>query len=74
MLSNFKRNGYVGYKLSVQKKIEYDKICNTISELSQEIDRLKKENKDTSEIDEQLETILNKCAEFIRKEFYNRNI
>jgi site-specific DNA-adenine methylase len=59
-------------KLSAQKKIEYDKLCNDISELSQEIDRLIKENKDTSEMYEQLEATLNKCVTFITKEFYNR--
>ena len=60
-------------KLSAQKKIEYDKLCNAISELSQEIDRLIKENKDPSEIYEQLEGTLNKCVKFIKKEFYNRD-
>lgn len=42
-------------------------------ELSQEIDRLIKENKDASEIYEQLEATLNKCVKFIKKEFYNRD-
>ncbi|EIW19263.1 MULTISPECIES: hypothetical protein [Pelosinus] len=59
-------------KLSAQKKIEYDQLCNAISELSQEIDCLMKENKDTSEIYEQLEITLKKCVKFIKKEFYNR--
>jgi hypothetical protein len=67
------RNGYMKIKLSAQKKIEYDKLCNAISELSQEIDRLIKENKDTSEIYGQLEAALNKCVEFVQKEFYNRD-
>lgn len=57
-------------KLSAQKKIEYDTLCNAISELSEKIDCLIKENKDASEIYEQLEATLNSCVIFIKKEFY----
>lgn len=60
-------------KLSAQKKIEYDTLCNAISELSQAIDYLIKENKDASEIYEQLEATLNKCVTFVKKEFYKRD-
>lgn len=60
-------------KLSAQKKIEYDKLCNVISELSQEIDCLIKENKDASEIYEQLESTINICVTFIKKEFYKKD-
>ena len=62
----------MSHKLSAQKKIEYDTLCNAISELSQEIDCLIKENKDASEIYEQLEATLNRCVTFIKKEFYKR--
>ncbi len=63
----------MNHKLSAQKKIEYDTLCNAISELSQEIDRLTKENQDASEMYEQLEATLNQCVKFIKKEFYNRD-
>jgi hypothetical protein len=59
----------VHHKLSSQKKIEYDTLCNAISELSQEIDCLIKENKDASEIYEQLEATLNQCVHLLRKSF-----
>jgi len=58
-------------KLPAKKRQEYDNICNEIQELSQEFDRLIKEQKDTTEIHKRLGIVLDTCLEFVRREFYN---
>jgi cell division protein FtsB len=60
-------------RLSTAKRKEYDDLNDTIRELSQEIDRLEKEKKDTTETYKRLGLALDKCIEFVRIEIYNEN-
>ncbi|MDF2873985.1 MAG: hypothetical protein K0R22_668 [Sporomusa sp.] len=61
------------HRLSAAKRKKYDDLNNIIRELSQEIDHLEKEKKDTTEIYNQLGLALDKCMEFVRVEIYKKN-
>lgn len=64
------KNGHIK-KLSYTKKLEYDNLCAVIRNLSAEIEHLQKAGQDTSEIDKKLGIALEKCFEFVRREFYH---
>lgn len=59
-------------RLSAEKKQEYDHLCYVIQKLSEEIDRLEREQKDTKEAHKRLEVALNNCLAFVRREFYGQ--
>ncbi|QDR80573.1 hypothetical protein [Sporomusa termitida] len=60
-------------RLTVNKRQEYDDLCDKIRELSLEYDLLDKEKKDITEINKRLGMLLDKCFAFVRREYYNKN-
>lgn len=54
------------------KKKIYDELCDKVQELGEECERASKTNVDATEINKQFENALDKCIEFVRREFYNK--
>lgn len=59
-------------RLSGKKKQEYEQLCHVIQELTQEMDRLREEQRDLTEANNRLEVAVNNCFEFVRHEIYNK--
>lgn len=56
-------------KLSKEKRHEYDEFCDRIRGLIEEINHLEDVCMDTTQLNKQLEEVLNSCLEFVRREF-----
>lgn len=61
-------------RLAKQKWREYDELCDEIGKLTQELNRLEREHKDTAKTNEQLERVLDRCFVFVRREFSHKQV